>query len=119
MAFYYSKNFNFVNSWPHFYFFIISFLLLPVSINYIFYFFLKRKHLSKYKTAVLPLLNTLAFFILGIIAIDSKIGNKKLVLAILLAFVAAAICYFAKKLFPKILVIQFILLLVVSYPLAK
>lgn len=119
MAFYYSKNFNFVNSWSHLYFFLATFLILPITINYLAYFIFKNKHLSRYKTAVLPLLNALAFFILIIIAIDSRIGNKKLVLAVFLAFVVAITCHYIKKLFPKILTIQFILLLVVSYPLAK
>ncbi len=121
MAFYYSKNFGFVNSLGHLFFFSAVFLVLPVTVNYLFYFFYKKKHLSQYKTFVLPVLNGLAFFILAIVAMDSRVGNKKFAIAVVLTFLVAFACLFLKKkqLFSKVIVIQYLLLLVVMYPLGK
>jgi len=121
MAFYYSKNFNFVNSLSHLIFFSAIFLALPIAVNYLCYLIYKKNHLSQYKTFVLPALNGLAFFILAIIAFNSKIDNKKFAIAVVLAFLVAFACLFLKKkqLFSKVIIIQFLLLLVVMYPLSK
>lgn len=121
VAFYYSKNFGFVNSWSHLWFFLLVFISLPIAVNYLFYFFYLKKHLEAYKSFVLPVLNGLAFFIMVIVAMDSKIGNKMFVLAVALAFLVGLLCfYFYKKgLFTKILVIQFLLFAVAMYPLSK
>lgn len=121
MAFYYSRNFNFVNSLSHLIFFSAIFLALPIAVNYLCYLIYKKNHLSQYKTFVLPALNGLAFFILAIVAIDSKIGNKKFAIAVGLAFLVAFASLFLKRkqLFSKVIFIQFILLLVVMYPLSK
>lgn len=117
IAFYYSKNFNFVNSWSHLLFFVLVFLCLPIAVNYIFYFFYKKKHLNSYKYFVLPTLNALAFFSMAIIAMESQMTNKMFAVALVLTFIVAFACliFYKKALFPKIMVLQLVLFVISMY----
>lgn len=114
MAFYISNNYDFVNSQDHLLFFITRFLVLPIAIFYVFYFLMRKNHLSFYKNKVLIFLNALVFFTLTVLAVYAVIRWKHLLLIGLLTFVTFVLSFFVKKLTQKLIVIQFLLLLTTS-----
>jgi len=117
-AFYYTNNFNFVNSWDHFFFFLTRFVLFPTVVYYLYYFVMRKKHLHLYTTIVLPFLNALTFFTLVMYALYASVGYKKVALVIVLAVLVAILTRLVKNLFSKLLVIQFLLLITTAYLLA-
>ncbi len=117
-SFYYTKNFNFVNSWEHFYFFASYFFLIPTAIYYLFYVLLKKNHLNSYKKAILPFLNSFVFLTLLTVALYAELSFKKMAVILVLALLLATACVFRNKLFTKLLVIEFLLLFFTLYSLA-
>jgi len=116
-AFYYSTNFKFVNSWEHFYFFLTTFVLLPTLSFYLLFFLMRNKHPSMYKNVVLPLFSSFVFFYLAMIALFAYVGYKKILLAVFLAILVSAACGYFRKLYTKILAIQFLMVLTTFYAL--
>lgn len=117
-AFYFTNNFKFVNSWGHFYFFLLVFILCPTISYYLIYFVMRKKYPELYKRIVLPFISSFVFFFLSMIALFAYVGYKKVLLALFLAAIVAACCTYFKKLFPKVLVLQFLLVLTTVYTLA-
>lgn len=118
MAFYYSNNFKFVNSLDHLYFFLLFFIALPTISYYLVYFLMKKKYLLLFKRAVLPFLSAFVFFYLAMIALYANVGYKKMALALFLAALVAGASVFVKKLFTKILVVQYLLVLTTFFTLS-
>ncbi len=117
-AFYFTNNFKFVNSWEHFFFFLIVFIALPTISYYLIYFLMRKKYPQLYKKLVLPFVSSFVFFFLSMIALFAYVGYKKVLLAFFLAAVVAAACAYFKKLYPKVLALQFLLVLTTIYTLA-
>lgn len=117
-AFYYSKNFRFVNSWEHFYFFLSIFVMLPTLSYYLLYFLMRRKYPLLYKNVILPLFSSFVFFYLAMIALFVNVGYKKIILAVFMAVLVAAACGFVKKLYPKIVTIQLLMVFTTFYSLS-
>jgi hypothetical protein len=121
-AFYFTNNFDFVNSWDHFFFFLSRFILMPLVIFYGVYFILKSKHILLFKTTVLPFLSGLVFFYLLQLALYATVGFKGITIAFVLAILLSIACRNIKDLFRKVLIIQFILVFTTSlgfYRIAK
>ncbi|UPQ78354.1 sulfatase-like hydrolase/transferase [Flavobacterium azooxidireducens] len=110
-AFYFTNNFDFVNSWDHFFFFISRFILLPMVVFYGVYFLLKSKYLRLFKTTVLPFLSGFVFFYLVMLALHATVGFNKIIIVFVLAVLVAIACRNIQQLFKKLLIIQFILVL--------
>ncbi len=103
---YYNTNFTLINSWSQFFFFLISFIIVPVIIFYVLYkVFKKTTALIKYSDYVIPVLNLCLFAILIVI---STYGFKKKILAIVL-FIALVLGILLKKHIKKIVVFQLLL----------
>ncbi|MEX0995615.1 MAG: hypothetical protein WDZ45_01040 [Flavobacteriaceae bacterium] len=116
-AFYYSNNFKFVNSPEHFYFFLLFFIILPTASYYLIYFLMRRNALLLFKKVVLPFVSSFVFFYLAMIALYTQVGYKKIALAVFLAVVVSVACAFVKKLYPKILTVQFLLVFTTIFTL--
>jgi hypothetical protein len=116
-AFYYSNNFKFVNSWEHVLFFLSTFVLLPTVGFYLLFFLMRNKCLSLYKNVVLPFFSSLVFFYLAMIALFAFVGYKKILLAVFLAILVSVACGYFRKLYTKILAIQFLMVLTTVYSL--
>lgn len=116
-AFYFTNNFKFVNSIEHFFFFLIVFIALPTISYYLIYFLMRKKYPELYKKLVLPFVSSFVFFFLSMIALFAYVGYKKILLAFFLAVVVATACAYFKKLYPKVLALQFLLVLTTLYTL--
>ena len=65
ILFYYSNNFQLVNTWQHFLFFVASFIGLPALLFYIIKkLFVKVKVLQKWQQYVVPFLGVFTFLFL-------------------------------------------------------
>ncbi len=117
-AFYFSNNFDFVNSWEHFFFFLSTFILIPTAVYYLVYFLMRKKYHNSYTQYVLPALNTFVFFTLLMLALYATIRWKQALLIITATIGILIVSKFIKKIFPKLLVIQFLLLVTTAYSLA-
>mgnify|MGYP000138190507 CR=1 FL=1 len=84
ILFYYSNNFQLVNTWQHFLFFVASFIGLPVLLFYIIKkLFVKVKVLQKWQQYVVPFLGVFTFLFLMKICLYAGI-QKKMILGIVL-----------------------------------
>ena len=103
---YYNTNFTLINSWSQFFFFLISFIIIPIiSFSVLYRVFKKTPALIKYSPYVIPILNLCVFAFLIVI---STYGFKKKILALAL-FIALVLGILLKKHIKKIIVFQFIL----------
>jgi len=113
IIYYYSYNFAFVNSWNHLIFFLVNFLLVPISFFCLIYYLIKKKSraLNKY---VLSGLGLATFIFFSIIVTYGKETILIIVVAIVLSFFIGAILHRHSK---KIIVIQLLLGLMISVKL--
>ena len=118
-VFYFSNNYKFVNSWEHFFFFLTRFVLLPMAVYYILYFLLRKKHLDFYKQRILPTLSSGVFLLLSMIALFATIGWKKKVALVVAVVFVFFVTKKVKDLLPKIIVIQFLLVLTTVFSVAE
>ena len=115
MAFYYSNNYDFVNSQDHFFFFVTRFLILPIIAFYVIYFLMRKRHVIIFKNLVLPTLNALAFFTLSMFAIYAAIRWKHILAICFLTLGVFILSFFLKKVIKKAIVIQFLLVFTTFY----
>jgi len=106
---YYSNNFTLVNSWKHFGFFLFFFIILPALLFYSVTFLIKSLPQKDFYKYVLPFLNLFLFLFLTKISIYAGI-NKKLTVAIF--FVAIFLALILYKHFKKIVLFEYLLILV-------
>lgn len=78
---------------------------------------MRRKAPLLYKKVVLPFISSFVFFYFAMIALYAQVGYKKIALAVFLAALVSVACAFVKKLYPKILTIQFLLVLTTFFTL--
>jgi len=118
-AFYFTNNFDFVNSWDHFFFFLNSFIVLPTIVYYVFFFVMRKKYLPTFKNIVLPTLNALVFFTLTMLALFAAIRWKHAVLIAVLTGIIFIGTLLTKKMFSKILVLQFLMLITTTFAFTR
>ena len=107
ILFYYSNNFQLVNTWQHFLFFVASFIGLPATLFFIVKkLFSKVKVLQKWQQYVVPFLGVFTFLFLMKICLYAGI-QKKMILGIVL--IAAILAFFLWKQYKKIIVLQLLL----------
>ena len=105
--FYYNSNFNQVNSWSQFLFFIVVFVLLPIFVFLVVYkglkyFFKENKNLK----FVLPLLNFCCF---GILMLVSTYGLRSRKLIAFVLFLSLVLTFLVVKHFKKIVILQLLM----------
>lgn len=105
IIFYYSKNFPSVNSWDHFWFFIVAFLLAPIATFFLAEAIFRLKSLQKFQKYVLTFLNVFTFLFLLKVCYYIGVEKDKILLAFL---IAAAIAFFLHKHLLKIIMLQFL-----------
>jgi len=103
IIFFYSKNFPSVNSWEHFWFFIVAFLMIPIAIFFTAEAVCRFKPLRKFQKYVLPFLNIFTFLYLLKVCHYIGIEKDKILIAFLIAVVIA---FFLYKHLLKIIVLQ-------------
>ncbi|OMP30226.1 sulfatase-like hydrolase/transferase [Mangrovimonas sp. DI 80] len=107
LIYYYNNNFSLVNSWGQFVLFVLWFLVVPIVVFQIVSVISKKVLSQKKYGYVLPVLN---FVLFGGLMILSTYGvGKKRYLLVTVA--ALGLGFLLQKHFKKILVIQFILIL--------
>ena len=107
ILFYYSNNFQLVNTWQHFLFFVASFIGLPATLFFIIKkLFSKVLFLQKWQQYVIPFLGIFTFLFLMKICLYAGI-QKKMILGIVL--IAAILSFLLWKQYKKIIVLQLLL----------
>jgi hypothetical protein len=114
VLFYYKSNYTLVNSWGHFGYFMLMFLLLPIIIFVIAHRISKLKIFLKWQKHVLPFLNFFTFLFLLKVCLYAGIQKKILVLVFVIAILFALFLY---KHLKKVIVIQFLLILLGAFSL--
>ncbi len=106
LLFYYTNNYNMINSWGHLGYFLSVFLLAPIIIFFLVYKISGLGFLKKFQPFVLPFLNFFFFFSFLNIALYAGFSwiRTLIVFAIAVLLVVAL-----KKFFKKIVVLEFIL----------
>jgi len=107
---YYYNNFTFINSWNHFGFFLLVFIVAPIIVFYGIHRISKHiTILNRYKKYVIPILNLSSFALLIVI---STYGFKKK-LMVLVLLIAIGLAILLHKQFKKLIVIQMIMAIMV------
>ena len=107
ILFYFSTNFQLVNTWQHLLFFVLSFIGLPVLLFFMVnWLFLKVGFLKKWQRYVIPFLGVFTFLFLMKICLYAGV-QKKMIFGIVL--VAALLSYLLWKQYKKIIVLQLLL----------
>jgi len=114
ILFYYTNNYTLVNTWTHLAYFALVFLSIPIIVFYIAHRLSKLSIFKKWQKYVLPFLNIFTFLFLLKVCLYAGI-QKKISLGILI--IAALFAYFLFKHFKKLVVIQYILVLIGLYTL--
>ncbi len=104
--FYYTNNFTLVNTWKHFGYFCLMFVLVPVVLIFVAYRISGWSFLKKFQKYVLPFLNMFVFLFLMKVSLYAGL-QKKMTLAILI--VAALFAFFLYKHYKKAVVFQLLL----------
>ena len=116
LIYYYERNFTLVNSWEHFVYFLVFFILMPILIFKIIYAITKRFYFFKpIRKLVLPILNMSWSFYL-VTHITFKFNFEIILIGIL---VAVIVSFFLYKHFKKLIVFQFLLAFFVFILLLK
>ena len=103
VLFYYSRNFNMVNSWEHVCYFIAVYLLFPILLFVIAHRISRLPMFDKYEKYILPFLNIFSFlFILKTLLYVAP--ERKIIAGILIAAVLFSV--FLYKHLKKVIVIQ-------------
>lgn len=114
IIFYYSKNFPLVNSWEHFGFFVVTFLLLPLVLFYASHRLFTIKPLQRFQKYLLSFLNVFTFLYLLKVCFYIGVEKDK----ILISFgIAAVVSFFLYKHLLKIIAVQFLLAIIGSFSL--
>ena len=106
MIYYFSRQYNLVNSWSHLLFFTVVFLVFPVCV---FWFLNKLASLAVFKNwkiYILPFLNLFFFLVFIQYCISATFGKKRILLVFVLAL---GLAYVFKNIFKKIIVLQLLL----------
>ena len=107
ILFYYSNNFQLVNTWKHFLFFVSSFIGLPAVLFFVVKkLFVKVKFLQKWQQNVIPFLGVFTFLFLMKICLYAGV-QKKMTLGIVL--IAAIVALLLWKQYKKIILLQLLL----------
>ena len=107
ILFYYSNNFQLVNTWKNFLFFVASFIGLPAVLFFVVKkLFVKVKFLQKWQQYVIPFLGVFTFLFLMKICLYAGV-QKKMTLGIVL--IAAIVALLLWKQYKKIIVLQLLL----------
>ncbi len=116
VLFYYSRNFNMVNSWEHVGYFISVYLLFPILLFVIAHRLARLPVFAKYEKYVLPFLNIFSFlFILK--AFLFVVLERKIIVGIFI--VALLFAVFLHKYLKKVIVIQLILALMGTFTVGQ
>lgn len=112
ILFYYSNNFSLINSWEHFYFFVLVFLVLPMVGFYLANKVSGFAMFNKWRKYIIPFLNLAWFLLLMKVCFYAGI-QKKIILAILFASVVYSLFFY--KHYKKVVLIQLILAVIGIY----
>lgn len=112
ILFYYSNNFSLINSWGHLRYFVIMFLVLPVSGIFLLHTLTKGPKFDRYRKYLLPFLNLFIFLFLMKVCLYGGLQKKMIVLIVV---VSAAFAYFLYKHYKKVVVFQLLLALIGIY----
>jgi len=114
VLFYFTNNYTLINTWTHLAYFAIVFLTIPVIVFLIAHRLSKLPVFSKWQKYVLPFLNVFVFLFLLKVCLYAGI-QKKISLGIII--IAGLFALFLYKHIKKIVVIQYILVLIGLYTL--
>jgi hypothetical protein len=102
----YSRNFSLVNSFEHFLFFIVAFIVLPIGVFNAGYWIVKRTKLKRYGKNTLAFLNVFTFLYLIKSITFFGLHLKKTLLVIIVAILFGI---FLKKHLKKLVLFQYLL----------
>lgn len=116
LLFYYYSNFTLLNSWEQFAFFVVYFLIIPIVVFKFANILVHRiSYFNAVNAFVLPILN-FGWSAYLMVIITKGFNNKYIAIAVLVAIILAALL---RNHFKKIIVFQFLLALMVAFPLLK
>ncbi|MDT8346308.1 MAG: hypothetical protein RQ756_00795 [Flavobacteriaceae bacterium] len=105
--FYFTKNFNFVNSWPHFWFFLSRFIVVPMLIFWALYVI--RKRIPAINTYLWVFFSSFCFLLFAGIAVRGHFSIKIMAAAFIAAIVVSFLSKFIQNIPLKIIVLQLII----------
>tara|TARA_R110000772_G_scaffold24108_6_gene63889 strand:- start:438 stop:1928 length:1491 start_codon:yes stop_codon:yes gene_type:complete len=114
ILFYYSRNFNLINTWEHLGYFVFCFLAIPTAVFWLSNKLIKLKLLRKWKVYLIPFLNVFTFLFLLKICLYAGI-QKKLMVVIFVAAILFAL--FLHKQIKKLVVLELFLAILVLFVL--
>lgn len=106
LLFYYTNNYEMINSWGHLGYFISLFLLAPLAIFFVAHFISKVAFFKKSKDFVLPFLNFFFFAFYLNIALYAGFSWLRTIVVFVIAVVLTLLL---RKYFKKVIVFQLIL----------
>ncbi len=106
MIFYYTNNFELVNSWQHLGYFTIFFLLVPILVFVFAHRISVHPFIGKWGKYIIPFLNIFTFLFLMKVCLYASI-QKKIALGIF--FLAAILAFFLYKHLKKWMIVQLLL----------
>jgi Sulfatase len=112
MLFYYSNNFSLINSWGHFRYFLMMFLLLPIFGIFLLDKITKGPKFDRYRKYLIPFLNLFIFLFLMKVCLYGGLQKKMIVV---IGLVSIAFAYFLYKHYKKVVVFQLLLAVIGIY----
>jgi hypothetical protein len=114
ILFYYSRNFNLINTWEHLGYFVFCFLVIPIGVFWLSSKLFSLALLKKWKVYLLPFLNVFTFLFLLKICLYAGIQRKLIVVIFVIAILFAL---FLHKQLKKLLVLELFLALTALFVL--
>jgi hypothetical protein len=112
ILFYYSRNFNLINTWEHLGFFVFCFLVIPIGVFWLSNKLINAKLLRKWKVYLIPFLNVFTFLFLLKICLYAGIQRKLIVVIFVIAILFA---FFFHKQIKKLVVLELFLSILVLF----
>ena len=116
VLFYFSKNFEMVNSWGHVFYFFSVFILVPIFIFVFFHWLSKQSKFKKYRKYVLPFLSLFVFLFILKTLLFIPIERKLIVYSIILS---GLFSYFLHKHRKKLIMMQFLMAIFALFSLSQ
>ena len=113
-VFYFTNNYTLINTWSHVAYFSFVFISIPIVTFIIAHLLSKLAIFSKLRKYVLPFLNVFTFLFLLEVCLYADV---QIYISLAILIIAALFALFLYKHLKKLVVIQFILLLIGLYSL--
>ncbi len=109
IVFYFSQNFTLINSWAHFRYFTLLFLLIPALLFVFFQWVFSSERLGSWQKYVVPFLNIFSFLILLKVCLYAGIQKKIIVGIFIVSVILTKLLY---KHIQKIMILQLLIAMV-------